>query len=45
VTTCPAVTVWPLGTRAVRLRCSLPAGHYGDHAAAEIEDVEVEGSC
>lgn len=41
MTTCTAVTIWPeVGPHVVRLVCSLPAGHDGDHAAAEIEYIE-----
>jgi hypothetical protein len=44
MTTCTAVTIWPeIGPHGVRLACSLPAGHGGDHAAGEIEYLE-EGS-
>lgn len=36
--TCPVVTIWPeIGPHGVRLACSLPAGHDGEHAAAEVE--------
>lgn len=36
--TCPAVTIWPdVGPHGVRLACVLPAGHEGEHAAAEVE--------
>lgn len=38
MTICNAVTIWPeIPPHGVRLACSLPAGHEGDHAAAEIE--------
>lgn len=35
---CPAVTIWPeIAPHGARLACSLPAGHGGDHACADIE--------
>lgn len=37
-TPCPAVTVWPeIPPHGALLTCCLPAGHDGDHYAAEIE--------
>lgn len=38
--TCPAVTIWP----EIGLACSLPAGHDGDHACADIEYLTEEGA-
>ncbi|HET7405537.1 MAG TPA: hypothetical protein VFJ21_00170 [Mycobacteriales bacterium] len=41
--TCTAVTTWPeVPPNGVRLACVLPAGHDGEHAAAEIEWLEEE---
>lgn len=38
---CAAVTTWPeVPPNGIRLACSLPAGHAGDHACAQIEYLE-----
>lgn len=35
---CPAFTIWPeIPPHGVRLACSLPAGHDGDHGCADPE--------
>lgn len=45
MTTCAAVTIWPeIRPHGVRLACSLPAGHEGDHACADIEYLTGEGA-
>lgn len=43
--TCPAVTIWPeIPPHGVRLACSLPAGHDGDHACADVEYLSGEAA-
>lgn len=35
---CTASTIWPeIPPHGVRLTCSLPAGHAGDHGCADVE--------
>lgn len=39
---CGAITIWVIGQDVIRLTCILPAGHDGDHAADQLEEVAAD---